>query len=862
VVEILHYLYIPNFKIMKKNILLNLVILLSSVGLYSQVWENNLLEASPDASFQEKNDFFSEYKKTHPYKKGNGFNPYERNLDFILQRTSKNSTFNPTSLYVEWLKEKNKAIKSITNANWIAKGPINTPIILSNGKKRGNGRVNCIAFDPFDANIIWIGSPAGGLWKSNDGGNSWETETDNLPVIGVTSIAIHPTDPDIMYIATGDAHGADTYSIGVLKSNDGGVNWNTTGLSYNINQEKRINKVVIHPNSPDSVYVVTDLGIMVSSDGGSNFNVAGDSDFGRWRDIEFKPGDPNIVYAVKHTSGGSQIHRTTNGGVNWSTIHNGLPSTDKNRPLIAVTPSNPNVIYLLFSANDDGFHGVYKSSDGGDSWVLQSDSPNILAWETDGTGNGGQSWYDLSFGVSTINENLVYVGGVNLWKSTDGGITWDIDGSSGNSPNYSYMHVDQHALEFNPINDAVYAGNDGGLYHYMDNLNTWVDISDGLEISQFYKLGLSRSNPNRLVAGAQDNGTEMLTNSTWDAIRGADGMECAIDPFDEDVIYSSSQYGGMRKSTNGGNNWFNIKPVSYSGSWVTPYKIHPNNNDLIVAGYKEVYRSLTAGATWDSVSYNVSGGNLIKTIALAPSDQNYIYAATYSTLKVTTDAGATWTSIKSGLPNYNITDVVVSNTNPDHLWVTFSEYASNHKVYESLDRGANWTNITGSNLPNLPVNCIIHQGQSNNDLYIGTDVGVYYKNDNIGDWTPFMTGLPNVIVRELEIHYTKGTISAATYGRGVWESPLNTLPSTNINDLSSIDFSIYPNPTKNEFLISFNNLSGYEVKIYNIEGKLMMTQKLTRGNHKISCEELASGYYLVELKNNLDFSSRKKLIIK
>ena len=190
------------------------------------------------------------------------------------------------------------------------------------------------------------------------------------------------------------------------------------------------------------------------------------------------------------------------------------------------------------------------------------------------------------------------------------------------------MHVDQHAFEFNPLNNIAYAGNDGGFYKYVDNLNTWIDLSDGLEISQFYKLGLSKSNPNRIVAGAQDNGTEMLTNNTWDAIRGADGMECAIDDYDEDVIYSSSQYGGIRKSFNGGNNWTNIKPVNYSGGWVTPYKIHPNNPDLIVAGYDEIYRSLTAGASWDSVSYNVSGGQSVKTIALAPSNQNYIYAAT------------------------------------------------------------------------------------------------------------------------------------------------------------------------------------------------------------------------------------------
>ena len=165
-------------------------------------------------------------------------------------------------------------------------------------------------------------------------------------------------------------------------------------------------------------------------------------------------------------------------------------------------------MYVLFCKNDYSFHGLYKSTDNAASWTLQSDSPNILGRATDGTGTGGQSWYDLSLGVSTEDENLIYVGGINLWRSVDGGVNWNISGSSGNGSNYSYMHVDQHALEFNPLNGIAYAGNDGGLYEYMDTLNSWVDISDGLAISQFYKLGLSNTLNSRVVAGAQDNGTE------------------------------------------------------------------------------------------------------------------------------------------------------------------------------------------------------------------------------------------------------------------------------------------------------------------------------------------------------------------
>ena len=839
------------------NLSLTLILCFFSIFSYSQIWEDELLKKNSTPTVEEKSKAFEDYRASHPYTKGNGFKPYAREMNFSLERNFGDGIFKADALFIEWKKiqESNSFSKTSTQSNWIAKGPINTPIIMSNGKRRGNGRVNCITFDPNDQYIIWIGSPAGGLWKTVDGGSNWTTGTDNLPVIGVSSIAIDPTNTQNMLIVTGDAHASDTYSIGVLKSTDGGNTWGTTSLSYNISQEKAINKVIINPNNPDSVYAVTNSNIMISTDGGNNWSITGA--IGRWRDIEFKPGTPSTIYAAKQSiSGGSNIYRTTNGGANWSVINSGVASSGKYRPLIAVTPSNPEVIYALYSASDYSLHGLYKSSDGGNTWVLQSNSPNILGRATDGTSTGGQSWYDLSLAVATDNENELYVGGINLWRTTDGGQNWNINASSGNSSNYSYMHVDQHAAEFNPLNNIAYVGNDGGFYKYMDNLNKWVDISDGLEISQFYKLGLSASNPNRLVAGAQDNGTEMLTNSTWDAIRGADGMECAIDRFDEEVIYSTSQYGGLKKTYDGGNNWDNIKPVNYDGGWVTPYKIHPINNDLIVAGYEEVYSSTTAGAIWDSISYNVSGGQAIKTIALAASDEDYIYASTYSKIKVTKDAGITWTNIKYGLPNYFITDVTVANNDADRIWATLSGYEEGHKVYESVDGGTNWVNITENGLPNLPVNCIVYQAGANDDLYIGTDVGVYYKNNTMTDWIPFMTGLPNVVIKELEIHYTKGTISAATFGRGIWESPLNTL-STNITEAKQVSFKIYPNPAEDKITISTSQ-KNISISIYTITGnKVIETSAKT-----INTSSFSKGYYIVEISNKNGFSRREKLIIK
>ena len=838
--EVMSYLCKKSFNMLR---FLSLSISLFFIqSLYAQVWEDNLRKTNSSPSIEDKINAFNKHRESMPYEKGNGYKPYARELDFVEKRVSNDRTFPHLALYNEWIKEKGKSEKA-SNSNWKPLGPTNVPIILSNGKNRGVGRINAIAFDPYNQSIIYIGSPGGGFWKSIDGGANWVTTSDDLPVLGVSSIAVDPNNTDIIYIATGDANASDTYSIGVLKSIDQGDTWNATGLSYNVSANKRVNKILINPNNTDSVFAATNTNIMLSVDGGISWNNCAPA--GRWRDIEFMPGNPNIVYAAKQSSGGSNVYRSLDGGGNWSVINNGVASSGKYRPLIAVTTINPNVIYALYSSSDYSFHGIYKSIDGGDNWNLQSNSPNILGRDTDGTGTGGQSWYDLSLGVSNNDENHLFVGGINLWESSDGGANWTIEASSGNG-NYAYMHVDQHCLEFHPITNVPYAGNDGGLYKYLDNLNNWIDISDGLEISQFYKLGLSESNASRLIAGAQDNGTEMLTNGVWDAVRGADGMECAIDPYDEDLLYSSSQYGGLRKSFNGGNNWDNIKPVSYDGAWVTPYKIHPNNNNMIVAGYDEVYLSLTSGAVWDSISYNVSGGQSVRTIALAPSNEDYIYAATYSRLMKTTNSGQSWASIKPGLPNDNISDVTVSDNDPNRLWVTMSEYSASNKVFESSNGGATWTNITGANLPNLPVNCIVYQANANEDLYIGTDIGVYHKDNTMSDWTAYKNGLPNVVVNELEIHYPTNRIRAATFGRGIWDSPLNS-SSTYTNSEIVTNLNIYPNPASNQLYVKLKSTDLVHFEIRSISGKIIKEGALVSNNY-IDVSRINSGTYIVKIR--------------
>ena len=840
---------------MKKIILLCLSIIISELSI-GQVWEDKITDNTKDATYFDLVESFNQYRKDIPYTKGNGYKPYARSIDFLDSRMPENGVFPSTTLWDEWIKFQTKKGSSNSVSNWNPLGPFDVPIIQSNGKKRGNGRVNCIAFHPTNVDIFWIGSPGGGLWKTIDGGNNWTTNTDNLPVLGVSDVIIDPTNTDIMYLATGDDNGGDTYSIGILKSIDGGMSWDTTGLSYNVNQSIKISKLEMNPNYTDSIFAVTDDNIFVSANGGDNWNIVGPN--GRWRDIHYKPGNTNVLYAAKQTSGTSNIYRSIDGGATWQVSSNGVLTGNKRRPLIAITPANPEVVYALFADNGYGYHGLYKSVDAGDSWTLQSNSPNILGRETDGTGTGGQSWYDLSLAISTEDENHIYVGGINLWESTDGGVTWNIEASSGSGSNYAYMHVDQHAAEFNPLNNTAYAGNDGGLYKYFNQLNTWIDISDGLEISQFYKLGLSTLSEETLVVGAQDNGTERLSNGIWDAIRGSDGMECIIDHYDDDIIYSTSQYGGLRITYNGGDDWDNIKPVNYEGSWVTPYKMHPQDNNIIVIGYKAVYRTKNAAATWDSISPLYGD---LKTIALAPSNTDYIYAATYSGLWLTKDEGANWDYIKTGLPSGTISDVTVSTNNEDRVFVTMSSFNDGQKVYESTDAGDTWTNISGTNLPNLPVNCIVFQSYTNDDLYIGTDIGVFHKDNSMNEWESFNTGLPSVSVRELEIQYSSGKLKAATFGRGVWESDLNTAPSA-ISSFERAMFNVYPIPVEDDLVVTIPfGQKNYTLKIYSLTGQLILSEKLINNTQTINCSSLINGCYIYKIENDKGEFISDKLIV-
>ena len=308
-----------------------------------------------------------------------------------------------------------------------------------------------------------------------------------------------------------------------------------------------------------------------------------------------------------------------------------------------------------------------------------------------------------------------------------------------------------HLLKyFTGSSTTLFAACDGGLFKTSDNGSTWSDKSHGLGIGQMYRLGCSAQNANLVMTGWQDNGSNLYNSPLWTNVLGGDGMECMIDYSNSNIMYGSIYYGQFYRSDNGGANWNSIKNnVTEKGAWITPLVEDPADAATIYAGYMNLWKSTDRGNNWTKLS-SFTDSILINSISIAPSNSNYIYIYRSGYLMKSTDGGVTWTDITSGLPALYITSIAVSPDDEDVIWVTLSGYTSGEKVYASRDGGSNWTNYSGL-LPNIPANTIILESCSNEGLYVGTDLGVFYRDSTMSNWVAFNSGLPNVIIDELEI---------------------------------------------------------------------------------------------------------------
>lgn len=740
-----------------KFILLSIALSLAAL-ISAQQWVEQLND--PNANFYDIQTSFYEEWDGKTYERGKGWKQFKRWEWYMEPRVyPTGNRINTQMAYEERMTfEAQYGVPTTKSTGWTSLGPDDWESISYNP---GIGRINIIVQHPTNDQIIYAGSPSGGIWKTTDGGATWENLNDDFPTLGVSGIAIDYTNPQTIYIATGDKDGNDTYSIGVVKSTDGGQTWNATGLTHNLTQFLVCRELKMHPTDPNTLFVATNDGLFKTSDAGNNWDEVASGNF---RDVEFQPGDPSVVYASE-----DRFWRSSDGGNTFSVVNSGLPNTGVvNRMELAVSEDEPAWVYALTGKESDASYlGLYLSTDGGQSFQLQSNSPNLFGYAMDGDDSAGQSWYDMAIDADPTDASTVVVGGINVWSSTNAGVDWDISSHWVYPSSVGYTHADIHKIRY--FNGNLYCGSDGGIFISTDNGVDWTDLTPGMVISQFYRLGLSPQNANLIIGGTQDNGSNVLDNGVWTHVFGADGMEADINPTNADIIYCTYQFGGLRRSLDGGLNWSLIfDGDGEDGGWVTPYEAI--GTSTVIAGYENVWKSTNNGNSFAPIS-NFSGSSTIRDLDVYNGNEDIIYIAFSNSIRRTTDGGNNWENITNNLPTLSITDIQVHPNYPDIVWVTTSGYSNGNKVFVTTDGGDNWQNIS-QNLPNIPANAIVYQEGSDGGLYVGMDVGIYYTDSTLSNWQAYDLDLPNVIISELEIHYGSNSIRAATYGRGIWETEL------------------------------------------------------------------------------------------
>ena len=618
------------------------------------------------------------------------------------------------------------------------------------------GRITSIGLDPNDDDHIIVGSSSGGVWRTDDFAGTWTPLSDAETYLDVFALEISHSNADHYFVGTNGG--------GVLKSTDAGATWNSTnGITTN----DVINTLVMHPTDENILFAIGRWQgkVYKSVDGGDNWTTELDIS-GQLYDLEFKPGDPEIVYA----SGKGTVRKSTDGGDSFSTLTG--PWTSTGVIMMAVTPDDEDYLYLL-QEDSGGFGGVYLSTDEGANFATQSDDScncnNILGY--DQSNGGGQAPRDMDIIVSPTDKTEVHVAGVETWKSTNSGVDWDDTTSWLVDDNLPFIHADCDILIYH--GNKIFAGTDGGIFYSDDEANSFTDLTTGLGVREFYRIGVSETEPDRVSGGSQDNGTGVVKSGIWYDFVGADGMETFINHSNEDIIYTCIQNGGLYKSTNGGNTVSSPNQPAGSGAWVTPLEQDPNDDNTLYIGESHLWKSVNGASSWTQISDITtanSGDDLIKELKIAPTNSDIIYMAYEEQIFKTENGGTDWEDISPSVGFSAVNYIAIHPDDENKVSITLS--GASEKVMETTDGGDTWVDIT-ANLPSIGAECVIYEGDANEGMYVGMNPGMYYK-DNISgsSWSFVGANMPNVAVVEIEIR--NDILYAATYGRGLWKNPLTT----------------------------------------------------------------------------------------
>ncbi|MCA9757738.1 MAG: hypothetical protein KDA27_18195, partial [Candidatus Eisenbacteria bacterium] len=649
------------------------------------------------------------------------------------------------------------------------------------------GRVRTILTDPSNPNRLLIGSAGGGIWRTANGGVSWIPVDDFLPSLAVTSIVRDAVNPNRLYAATGEGFGnADGLpGAGIFRSDDGGSTWfslaSTVGWRY-------VNRLAADPDVGNVLFaavIENGLGrVYRSTNGGTSwvFSVGANP---AALDVKIDPNDRNRILV----GGDGKVLFSTDGGSSWSeqTVNGAKLPSGGGRCEVTFT-SDVSTLYVSMERNGGE---IWRTKDGAVTWELRSTGTNYL---------GNQGWYDNAIWVDPSSTQHLVVGGIDLWRSSDGGATltkisdWRDYHNPGNS-----AHADQHTIV--PASDylltkQVYVGNDGGIQRTTDIFsigeNDWVNLANSLGVTQFYG-GASSLDGSLIVGGAQDNDKLRYTGATngWYQAQTGDGGYAAVDFTNPNVVYGEYVNLSILKSTNGGDSYLPaVNGLGDAGDdalalFIAPFRMDPNDASTLLAGGKSIWRTTDSADNWSSVRGPTSGSPKCSAMEISGAGSHYWVGYDNGRVSRSTDSGASWTDVDAngvGLPNRWVADIAANPSNDNQVFVAFAGYLPDD-VWYSADGGTTWENRSGTapfDLPAVQVNTVVFHPQNPNWVYIGTDLGVLASEDLGLSWNRTSIYSTNEGPAYTEVSdlffYDDEYLVAVTHGRGMYRSrPLSVV---------------------------------------------------------------------------------------
>ncbi|MFN8176736.1 MAG: T9SS type A sorting domain-containing protein [bacterium] len=779
---------------------------------------------------------------------GNGWEPYSHLKWFWTPRLQDGELPAPGARWHASEVRRERMSRATPRANWFSLGPANFA-----------GRMLAIDFDPTNSSIVYVGAASGGVWKSTDSGTSWTPISDDLPSLAVGGIAVAPFNSNIVVIGAGEATANidRVGGVGILRSTDAGATWNTTNVTYLVSQGHGYNFVKANPLTGTMLAGTTD-GMWRSSDDGATWTrILTGTD---WYDVCWRPGDANVGYAVRGDNPTfAGVKKTTDDGLTWADAGTGQPAASViGKSKLAVSAAQPDWVYVLYGQRSSpyGTIGLYRSTDAGATWTARNTSTNVA---------GGQSWYNLSLAADPNNGDTVIAGGVNLYRSVNGGTTLAVVGGS--------VHVDHHAAGYaSGSSSEVWVGSDGGIWRSTDDGANWTDRNAGLVTYQFYDICVNNNNstPYYVMGGTQDQGTDKWSGTTtWQNGLGADGMVCNIDPVIGTTVYAEIQSGDHRRNTTSGIGGYTPinSGLSGSGDWVAPVDERQDvGTTLFTATSAGVFRTTDSGSSWQQVTFGAG----VTWISVSWADPNIVWT---NGLSYSTDGGTTW----QGASVYPFATgswrrTMAHPTAAHSALSVFGGYAAVSHVAFTTDLGATWTDVTGD-LPPQPVNAAVINPSNPSQWFIGTDTGVWLSDNGGVHWTPFQSGLPNVVVDDLEIQVALQKLVAGTHGRGAWEIDipqggtgvdLGVAPAARNLMLDAP----FPNPVKDRTLLRFaaKSTARASLAVYDVQGRLVTSlADFSSGDGIIRttpwfATDVPNGVYFAVLKAGAESVSRKIVV--